>query len=234
MTGSVASWPVRIGLTIILLTAAALPVRAATLSCVEAAAVAEAGAGIPTGLLLAIGVVESGRTDATGARAPWPWSIQSGGVGRYLASVEDAVAVVQALQGSGVQSIDIGCFQINLFHHPDAFLDLVSGFDPLTNALAATRFLVSLREEFGAWEPAVAAYHSRVETLGTPYRDRVLASWHSAPAPAVASHAVASIRIWGPAGEIGLTASLTPTLVAMAAPLPRMWIRMPRILTAAR
>lgn len=173
---------------------------------------------VPAGLLLAIGVVESGRTNAAGVRAPWPFAIQSGGVGRFLANAEDAVAAVQALQVAGVQSIDVGCFQINLLHHPNDFPDLASGFDPLANALAAARFLMSLRDELGAWEPAVAAYHSRTEALGTPYRDLVLAAWHGAPAPAAASHAVAGIRIWGPAGEINVTSSPALTLVSMTVP----------------
>jgi hypothetical protein len=38
------------------------------------------------------------------------------------------------MQGEGVRSIDIGCMQINLVHHPDAFGSLEAGFDPITNA----------------------------------------------------------------------------------------------------
>jgi len=227
------SRPTRIGLAVVLALLTAFTSRAGAVSCAQAAAVAEARAGIPAGLLLAIGVVESGRTNAAGVRAPWPFAIQSGGVGRFLANAEDAVAAVQALQVAGVQSIDVGCFQINLLHHPNDFPDLASGFDPLANALAAARFLVSLRDELGAWEPAVAAYHSRTETLGTPYRDLVLAAWHGAPAPAAASHAVAGIRIWGPAGEINVTSFPALTLVSMTVPAPRTWVRMPRIVTAS-
>ena len=228
-----ASRPARTGLAVVLALLAALTGRAAAMSCTQAAAVAEGAAGIPAGLLLAIGLIESGRTDAAGARAPWPFAIQSGGAGRFPASAEDAVAAVQALQATGVQSIDVGCFQINLLHHPNAFANLASGFDPLINAHAAARFLASLRAELGAWEPAVAAYHSRTEALGAPYRDLVLASWRGTPAPAMASRAVASIRIWGPAGEITAPASAGPTLVSMFAPMPRTWIRMPSIVTAS-
>ena len=155
--------------------------EAVALSCTEAAAIAEADSAVPAGLLLAIGIVESGRTDALKNRSPWPWTINTGGAGRFLDTAEAAILAVQGLRASGLRSIDIGCFQINLAHHPDAFPDLASGFDPLKNAQAAARFLVSLREEFGAWEPAVAAYHSRTEAEGVPYRDRVLAAWHGTP-----------------------------------------------------
>lgn len=233
MIGAMASRPARTGMALVLAMLAAFTGHAGAMTCAQAAAVAEGAAGIPAGLLLAIGVVESGRTMASGVRAPWPFAIQSGGAGRFLASAEEAVAAVQALQGGGVQSIDVGCFQINLLHHPDAFPNLASGFDPLTNAHAAARFLASLRDELGAWEPAVAAYHSRTEALGTPYRDLVLASWRGTPTPAVSSRAVASIRIWGPAGEITVPASAGPTLVSMIVPMPRPWVRIPRIVTAS-
>lgn len=232
MIGAVGSRPGCAGLLAVLAMLAAFTGRAGAMSCSQAAAVAEAGAGMPAGLLLAIGLVESGRTDAAGVRAPWPFAIQSGGAGRFLSSAEEAVAAVQALQAGGVQSIDVGCFQINLMHHPGAFPNLASGFDPMTNALAAARFLLSLREELGAWEPAVAAaYHSRTETLGTPYRDLVLAAWHGTP-PAAAVRAVTGIRVWGPAGEI-VPASPGPTLVSMMVPMPRTWVRMPHIITAS-
>jgi hypothetical protein len=183
---------------------------AATLSCAQAAAAAEAEASLPAGLLLAIGNVESGRIDASGRRSPWPWTINAGGVGRFFESAEEAVLVTQGLRERGVQSIDVGCFQINLFHHPNAFPDLVTGFDPLANAHAAAQFLVSLHEEFGAWEPAIAAYHSRVDTESEPYRQRVLAAWHGRPAPAWIVNAgirvwgpvFPGVRVWGPSGEI--------------------------------
>ena len=236
MIGALPSRPARAGFVLALAMLAVLAGRAAAAapaSCAEAAAAAEAGVGIPKGLLLAIGLVESGRTDAAGKRAPWPYAIQSGGVGRFHTSAEQAVAAVQALQAGGVQSVDVGCFQINLMHHPNAFPNLASGFDPTANAHAAARFLVSLHEELGAWEPAVAAYHSRTDALGAPYRDLVLAAWRGTPPPPAAVRAVAAIRVWGPAGKIDLNASPGPTLVSMSVPMPRTWVRMPRIVTAS-
>ena len=231
MIGIRASRPVRAGLLAAFALLAGFAGRADAMTCAEAAAAAEGAAKLPPGLLLAIGLVESGRTVAPGVRAPWPFAVQSGGVGRFHASAEDAVAAVQAMQAAGVQSVDVGCFQINLFHHPDAFPSLASGFDPLTNATAAARFLLSLRDELGAWEPAVAAYHSRTEALGAPYRDLVLAAWHGTPPPPAAVRAV--IRVWGPAGEISPAASPGPILVSMTAPAPGSWVRMPRLVAAA-
>jgi hypothetical protein len=202
---------------------------AAGLSCTEAAAVAEAGAALPHGLLLAIGNVESGRTDAAGTRAPWPWTINAGGTGHFFATAEEAAVAVAVLRSGGVRSIDIGCFQINLFHHPDVFASVASGFDPLTNARAAAAFLVSLHEEFGAWEPAIAAYHSRTDTMGAAYRDRVLALWHGTLPPrdiVLARAPVPGVHVWGPNGEIGYAA---PALYAM----PRTIARNASVLTAS-
>jgi hypothetical protein len=192
------------------------PVAAETLSCTQAAAAAESATAIPTGLLLAIGNVESGRTGPMGVRTPWPWTINAGGVGHFFASSDDAVLAVQALHAGGAHSIDIGCFQINLLHHPNAFPDLASGFDPLTNAGAAAQFLTSLHEELGTWELAVAAYHSRVETRGAPYRDQVLASWRGTPSTGRAMFA--GIHVWGPTGEIGFDAA--PSSSSSLARLP--------------
>jgi hypothetical protein len=189
--------------------AALLPVAAgaAPLSCSQAAAVAEAGSAIPSGLLLAIGGVESGRSDLSGARTPWPWTIQAGGVGSFFDSTEDAQAAVRRLQADGTQSIDVGCFQVNLMFHPQAFATLAEAFDPLANALAAGQFLAALHAELGTWEQAVAAYHSRDDMLGQPYRNAVFARWHGTPTVAdmVANawsaapvQVIAGVRVWGP------------------------------------
>ena len=199
------------------------PARAEVLGCAQAAALAEASEGIPAGMLLAIGQVESGRATLGGGRAPWPWTIQANGSGRYLASADEAVAAVQQLRAVGIQSVDIGCFQVNLMHHPDAFTDLASGFDPVVNAMAAARFLSALHAELGNWEEAVAAYHSRTPGLGGPYRDMVYAAWHGTPLLALAApqavslagwvhigpgrpmlaSAVMGVQVWGPSGAIG-------------------------------
>ena len=94
-------------------------------SCLQAAIQAEAALGLPTGLLHAIGIVESGRSDgARGPRLAWPWAIDASGQGRYFDTKQQAVAATRALLDAGVRNIDVGCFQINLMHHPTAFADL--------------------------------------------------------------------------------------------------------------
>lgn len=156
--------------------------QTAGMACLQAATAAEQEAGIPTGLLAAIGQVESGKRDAlTGRMLPWPWAINSQGVGRWFDSAEDAARAVVTLQARGVRSIDMGCFQVNAQHHAAAFATLGEAFDPLSNARYAARFLTDLRGRTGSWDGAVAAYHSSTPGVGEPYRDRVLAVWQGAP-----------------------------------------------------
>lgn len=148
------------------------------LLCRAAIQAAERAAGIPTHLLTAIARMESGRRDPeTGAFHPWPWTINAEGRGQFFADKAAAVAGVQALQAGGMRSIDIGCMQVNLRHHPDAFPSLEAAFDPLTNATYAARFLTELHARFGDWNRAVAAYHSQTPERGEPYRERVMAAW---------------------------------------------------------
>jgi hypothetical protein len=147
-------------------------------ACRAAIASAERERAIPAGLLQAIGRVESGRRDPqSGAVAPWPWTINAEGRGSYFPSREAAIAEVRQLQARGVRLIDIGCMQVNLHHHPNAFLSLEQAFDPLSNARYAAQFLTELRAAAGDWARAAGHYHSQTPERAEPYRARVLAAW---------------------------------------------------------
>ncbi len=145
--------------------------------CRAAIAAAERAFAIPAGLLAAIGVVESGRRGPDGRIDPWPWSIDAEGAGQVFATRPQAVAAVQALQARGVRSIDVGCLQVNLLHHPDAFATLDTAFDPATNAAYAARFLHDLHAQTGSWPDAAALYHSATPSLAAEYRRKVMAAW---------------------------------------------------------
>jgi hypothetical protein len=86
-----------------------------------------------------------------------------------------------------VASIDVGCMQVNLMHHPAAFATLEEAFDPMANALYAARFLNMLFSGSGDWPAAAAAYHSQTREIGAAYKEKVLAAWTQrdlAPPPA--------------------------------------------------
>lgn len=152
--------------------------------CRSAIAVAEQSSGVPDRLMRAIGIVESGRRDEAGVMGAWPWTINAEGVGSYYATKAEAIASVNALRARGVRSIDVGCMQVNLFHHGDAFASLEEAFDPIANARYAARFLLRLLGQTGSWPAATAGYHSLTPEIGEPYARKVLALWQSPDSPA--------------------------------------------------
>ncbi|MBU3655997.1 MAG: lytic transglycosylase domain-containing protein, partial [Alphaproteobacteria bacterium] len=139
---------------------------------------AEAQYGIPDRLLQAIAYAESGRTDPkNGRRVAWPWTINAEGDGFVFDSKAAAINRVRALRQQGVESIDVGCMQVNLIHHADAFDNLEQAFEPAYNIDYAARFLKSLQQETGSWAQAVAFYHSRNQNISDGYRQKVLSLW---------------------------------------------------------
>ena len=206
--------------------------------CEAAGTEAERAFDLPSGLLLAIGKVESGRWDrARGLSVAWPWTIDVAGEGRHFETAAEAVQTTRAHQARGARNIDVGCFQISLLHHPNAFKDLEEAFDPTANALYAGKFLASLKAQWGTWEGAVAAYHSADPARGIPYRQSVFANWRGTPGaltPDVTSVVVAfGIHIWTPSsrgsapGLISMVAVTTATATASVEPPPA-W-RLPRV-----
>ncbi len=150
---------------------------AATQCAVQAAAV-EHAMGLPPGLLLAVGRVESGRTEPSGRDVlPWPWSVNDEGVDHVFGTAFDAIAYVVAARGRGSRSLDVGCFQVNLQFHPDAFATIPQAFDPAANARYAGQLLTDLHAHSGSWETAVQLYHSATPWRGETYRDLVLSRW---------------------------------------------------------
>ena len=79
---------------------------------------------IPVDLLNSISAVEADR---------WPWTVSANGKGKYLADKAAAIAEVQRLKARGIKSIDVGCMQVNLQHHPDAFTSLDEALEPSSN-----------------------------------------------------------------------------------------------------
>jgi hypothetical protein len=199
--------------------------------CRDAIARAEQHYATPAGLLTAIATVETGRKEArTGEVVPWPWSVNAENASYYFPTRSDAVAWVRAAQARGTTSIDVGCMQVNLLYHPEAFASVEEAFDPVHNADYAASFLVQLCSESGSWEQATGFYHSRTADLATGYLRQVAA---------VFSHVSAVMRDSlllrsPPAGPLGTSQSAAPlnsqsalqsawgaTLSSLNAPLKR-------------
>jgi len=209
---------------------AAVPLRAgmaqpAEPTCEAAAMLAERQSALPSGLLTAIGQVESGRSSTSGG---WPWTINAAGQGYHFDSRDEAIRAVQALQARGVRSIDVGCFQINLMYHPAAFASLEHAFDPAANARYAATFLNELQARTGSWDGAIGAYHSATSERGGAYRARVFAAWTGSgpragtpmPGGGIMIPVLAASRLAPAAGTLSDSPSLGPTPSAMAPMTP--------------
>lgn len=160
---------------------AAQPLEDVRLACDQAATQAEHTWSLPPGLLAAIGTVETGRLDTSGlSRHAWPWSINADGAGYFASTKDEAISLVRSLQARGARYIDVGCFQVDLFYHPDAFSSLEQAFDPDANARAAAHILTQSRFATTAWDQAIAAYHSASLLKGGWYLQRVLEAWPGA------------------------------------------------------
>ena len=147
-------------------------------SCLPELSAAEARYNVPAGLLLSMALVESGRRDpVTGLVAPWPWTIQVEGHGHFYESPADASREAMAFLQAGNGYVDVGCLQIDLFHHPDAFHTLEQAFDPVTNIDYAAKYLAGLAHSRGSWLEAVAAYNAGDPSDGIAYLTKVLYLW---------------------------------------------------------
>ena len=202
--------------------------------CNAAAITAANSAAMPPDVLLALTLVETGRS-RNGAFQPWPWTVNMEGKGYWFDTRAEAVDFVTQSYAKGARSFDIGCFQINHRWHGQAFVSFNQMFDPSANADYAAKFMTSLYNEGGSWSWAAGAYHSRTTALSAKYRtrfDRIFANLADTPVDAdlpiiVASNDTPSrIRLstWGPFQPIDMAAvpvrngSLAGGLVSQSRP----------------
>ena len=146
--------------------------------CADALRTAEARYATPPGLLEAIAKTESGRGIGPGGTVrAWPWAVNIGGAGRYFETRDAAILAVRQALAARAGYVDVGCMQVNLAHHPQAFASLDQAFDPATNAAYAARFLNDLYATTRDWTRATAFYHSQTPERGELYQKRVAAVW---------------------------------------------------------
>jgi soluble lytic murein transglycosylase-like protein len=139
---------------------------------------AEREKGIPTHLLRSIALAESGRWDDASSRTvAWPWTVNAEGVGHFFPSKQAAIAFVHKLRAKGVKSMDVGCMQVNLHWHAEAFASLEEAFEPEKNVAYAARHLTDLKNDRKGWTEAVGYYHSATPEHNQRYRAKVLKLW---------------------------------------------------------
>ena len=168
--------------------ARAVPALPPEAMCAAEIPAAERSNAIPARLLDAISIVESGRWDPSRrASFAWPWTVTAAGEGKYFPTKAAAIAEVRRLRAAGIKSIDVGCMQVNLQYHPEAFASLDDAFDPAGNVGYAARFLKGLYQATGHWPTAASYYHSQTPKLAAEYRDKLMKVWGGSGQTALAS-----------------------------------------------
>lgn len=131
--------------------------------------------GIPNNLLKAISLVETGRwIKEIKTPVPSPWAVSDAGKAHYFNNKQEAINKVKELIRQGKTNIDVGCMQINLKHHHEAFKTLEEAFDPQYNIHYAAKFLIERYKKESNWHKAVSAYHSYTKPLGEKYLSKVV------------------------------------------------------------
>ena len=158
--------------------------------CLDAAHRAAQKHGIPPQLMVAITLVETRQPKKR--KGPWPWTLNIGGKGYWLASRDEALALAERAFVAGRRSVDLGCFQINFRWHGEHFVNAAAMLDPAISADYAARFLTDLYRESGNWLRAAGHYHSRTPHHAHRYAGLVrrtlarLRTQANSPAPASA------------------------------------------------
>nr|WP_297354153.1 transglycosylase SLT domain-containing protein [uncultured Caldimonas sp.] len=152
-------------------------------------------AGVPSNLLYAIALQESG-LQHRGRFVPWPWTLNVAGTPmRFERQATACAALRRALRHRPATRVDVGLGQVNVGYHAHRYRDPCELLDPYRNlAIAAT----ILREQYRpneSWLMAAGRYHRPVGgALASRYRNAVqqhltrlqrastaLASSHSTP-----------------------------------------------------
>lgn len=147
--------------------------------CIAAARTAEAVAGLPEGLLVAVAVVES---------ALHPFAVGSARDARYPASPAQATRDARAM-AQGARNVSGGCFQVNIRVHAKESPAWV--FDPAASASFAAGLLDDLHDRHGTWAAALAGYSGAAPGSGT---GRAYACRVRAALAEVAPASVAAVR----------------------------------------
>jgi len=116
-------------------------------------------AGIPSAVLYAVALQESGVT-LRGRRVPWPWSLNVAGQARRFQTREAACADLRrALREVPRTRIDVGLGQINVGYQAGRFDHPCELLDPYRNLAIAAAILREHHTPGEDWLLAIGRYH---------------------------------------------------------------------------
>lgn len=131
-------------------------------------AVQEEQNNIPSGLLLAIAMVESGSE-------PYALNIQGKSViGR---NKTEAANLIHEALAKGITNIDVGIMQLNIKWHRENFGSIEEMLEPKKNIEYAASFLLTLYKKYGDWHKAVRFYHSSTAEYHRKYSRKITLAW---------------------------------------------------------
>ncbi len=138
---------------------AAFPAGAASVGwaegCLPFIPSAEAFYHLPSGLLHAIALTESGQDGA-----PYPWALNIAGHPVIAASYRAAADLLRLADGRPRRDVAVGCMQIHMQYHLDRFVDPEWALHPRYNVWYAALYLDALRRQYGDMTSAIAHYHA--------------------------------------------------------------------------
>ncbi|WP_313024499.1 transglycosylase SLT domain-containing protein [Pseudomonas lopnurensis] len=121
--------------------------------------VAAQRAGIPSTVLYAVALQESGAR-LNGRLVPWPWTLNVAGESRRFATRDDACASLQrALHDVPPTRIDVGLGQINLGYQRHRYRRACDVLDPYRNLGLAAEILREQHTLGDDWLLAIGRYH---------------------------------------------------------------------------
>lgn len=121
--------------------------------------------GVPSEVLYAVALTESGfKLDGTTVR-PWPWTLNVAGRSHYFKTKEDACTFLnETLQTTSAKRVDVGLGQVNYGYHKHRVTSACALLDPYLNLEIAAQILKEQRRSNEEdWLLAIGRYHSPVD-----------------------------------------------------------------------
>jgi hypothetical protein len=122
-------------------------------ACTSAIDSAERRYGIPSRLLLAVAITESGVNGI-----PYPWTVHLAGRAIYAPNQAAASRYLRDPKGRVRANAFAGCMQLSVRYHQASFAQPEHMLEPAQNVSYAARFLASLKGDWGGWAEAVSHY----------------------------------------------------------------------------
>ncbi|MDR6610551.1 hypothetical protein J2X87_005662 [Pseudomonas synxantha] len=121
--------------------------------------IAARNAGIPSSILFAVALQESGIT-LRNQRLPWPWTLNIAGAAHYYSTRRDAcLSLLQAMKRHSATRIDAGLTQINLGHQKRFYQFPCEVLSPQRNLAIAAMLLREHYRPGENWLDAAGRFH---------------------------------------------------------------------------